>query len=127
MGNWITNYCIDKNDYVKPVYDVSENVFWPDKEWSLISSSYHTKIATGLINLYSVTKQKIFRNAKKYVTDSNNFKQRMKIYIISIQGRNQCTSSLLFSRRIMVCRYLFKGEKYLKASKRQQNGSYLNQ
>ena len=55
-----------KNFYVKPVYEISENKFYEsDKEWSLTSSSYHTKIATGLINLYSVTKNKKYLNYAK--------------------------------------------------------------
>ena len=53
----------DKNFYVKPVYEISENKFYEsDKEWSLTSSSYHTKIATGLINLYSTPRAGHYRD-----------------------------------------------------------------
>ncbi len=69
-GNWLTDYCIDKNNYVKPVYEISENKFYEsDKEWSTTSSGYHTKIATGLLNLYSVTKKKKYLKFAKKICD----------------------------------------------------------
>ncbi len=87
-GNWLTNYCIDKNFYVKPVYEISENKFYEsDKEWSLTSSSYHTKIATGLINLYSVTKNKKYLNYAKKICERSLQFQTSKGRFISFPFR----------------------------------------
>ena len=85
-GNWLINHCIDKDNYVKPVYEISENKFYEsDKEWSLTSSSYHTKIATGLINLYSVTKKKKYiKFAKKKICErSLQFQKKMEDLYLS--------------------------------------------
>ena len=114
-----TNYCIDKNDYVKPVYDVSENKFFEsDKEWSLTSSSYHTKIATGLINLYSVTKQKYLENAKKICNRSLQFQTKNGRFISFPFREEPMHILIVIQPKDYVCRYLFKGEKVFKSLKK---------
>ena len=58
-ASWVMNICVNKSYSVKPLYEISENKFYEsDKDWSTISGSYHTKIAMGLANLYTVKKQK---------------------------------------------------------------------
>ena len=48
-----------KNNFVRPVYDLKKkNFIEDDRQWSLVSGSYHTKISMGLLNLYEVTKNK---------------------------------------------------------------------
>ena len=120
-GNWITNYCIDKNDYVKPVYDVSENKFFEsDKEWSLTSSSYHTKIATGLINLYSVTKQKKYlENAKKICNRSLQFQTKNGRFIsFPFRGGTNAHPHCYSAEGLWCVGTYLKEKKYLKASKK---------
>lgn len=61
-ANWIVHDCLDKNYNIKPVYHVEDNKFYEsDKEWSTTSGSYHTKVAIGLLNYYSISKKKIFK------------------------------------------------------------------
>ena len=85
-GDWLTDYCIDKNYYVKPVYEISENKFYEsDKEWS--TSGYHTKIATGLINLYSVTKKKKYLKFARKICDRSLQSQKTNGRFVSFPFR----------------------------------------
>ena len=61
----VNQFCIDSSYSVKPLYEISENKFYEsDKEWSTTSGAI-SKVAMGLANLYSVTKQKKYL---KYAT-----------------------------------------------------------
>ena len=71
-ANWIINFCIDNNNLVKPVYEIEQNKFFEsDKEWSTTSGSYHSKIAIGLANLYSIIKKRKYLDAAKKICNSS--------------------------------------------------------
>ena len=71
-ANWLINSCIDKTYSVKPLYEISENKFYEsDKEWSTLSGSYHTKIAMGLANLYSVSRNKKYLKYSKKICEKS--------------------------------------------------------
>ena len=118
-GNWLINHCIDKNDYVKPVYEISENKFYEsDKEWSLTSSSYHTKIATGLINLYSITKnQKYIKFAKKICERSLQFQKKNGRFIsFPFRGGTNAHPHCYSAEGLWSVGKYLKNKKYLNAS-----------
>ncbi len=118
-GNWLTNYCIDKNDYVKPVYEISENKFYEsDKEWSLTSSSYHTKIATGLINLYSITKNKKYlKYAKKICERSLQFQTKNGRFIsFPFRGGTNAHPHCYSAEGLWSVGKYLKNKKYLNSS-----------
>jgi hypothetical protein len=81
-ASWVSNYCVDKNHNVIPVYDLDSNKFYEsDKEWSTTSGSYHTKVSMGFANYYSITKDKkylklanlICKNSLKYQQKDGRF------------------------------------------------------
>lgn len=118
-GNWLINHCIDKDNYVKPVYEISENKFYEsDKEWSLTSSSYHTKIATGLINLYSVTKKKKYiKFAKKICERSLQFQKKNGRFIsFPFRGGTNAHPHCYSAEGLWSVGNYLKNKKYLNAS-----------
>ena len=120
-ADWLTDYCIDKNNGVKPVYEISENKFYEsDKEWSTISGSYHTKVATGLVNLYSVTKKKKYLEFAKRICDRSLKFQNKNGRFISFPfkgGTNAHPHCYSAEGLWSVGKYL-KNKKYLFASKK---------
>ncbi len=63
-ADWIIREVQKPNGAFYPVYDVDKRVFIEsDKEWSLCSGSYHTKVAIGLINLYEITQNVKYKDA----------------------------------------------------------------
>ena len=86
-ADWLVNQCVDKNFNVRPVYDILDKKFYEsDKEWSTISGSYHTKVAIGLLNYYSITKiskfkkfaNEICKKSLEYQTKNGRFKSFTK-------------------------------------------------
>jgi hypothetical protein len=58
VADWLVRDVQKPNTGFRPVYDIATASFpESDKEWSLCSGSYHTKIAIGLLNLYDLTHQ----------------------------------------------------------------------
>ncbi len=64
VGDWIIRDVQKPNGAFYPVYDVDKGEFIEsDKEWSLCSGSYHTKVAIGLVNLFDITQNTKYRDA----------------------------------------------------------------
>tara|TARA_B100000787_G_C16178387_1_gene290342 strand:+ start:654 stop:1853 length:1200 start_codon:yes stop_codon:yes gene_type:complete len=77
---------IKKNDEIRPVYDVKEKKFINNsKEWSLVSGSYHTKIAMGFLNLYKTTKKTFYLECGKKILKTYLKKQKKSGEFISTQ------------------------------------------
>ncbi len=73
-----------KNGELKPLYDFKKKKFIQDsKEWSLISGSYHSKVAMGLLNLFKTSKKKIYLIASKKILNAYLKKQKKNGQFIS--------------------------------------------
>lgn len=85
-ADWIIK-CSNSNGLVKPLYDFKNKIFIENqKSWSMLSGSYHAKIAIGLFNIYSIIKRKKYlKLAKKIINQS-----------IKIQFRNGMFPSTKF-------------------------------
>ena len=56
-ADFLSKFFLKKNNEVEAVYDVNKKKFIENKDqWSMVSGSYHTKIAMGYLNLYTKTK-----------------------------------------------------------------------
>ena len=76
-ANFIINFFLKKNNEVKAVFSLSKKKFIEDKaEWSMISGSYHTKIAMGFLNLYRITKKKKYREVGENILNIYLKKQK---------------------------------------------------
>ena len=98
-ADWIMR-CSKPNGLIKPVYDYKNQKFLENKKsWSMISGGYHSKIAIGLFNLYSVTKKKnyldlarmIIKNCLKKqknngIFPSTNFHANLHPYCYTAEG-----------------------------------------
>ena len=75
-ANWIVDKAQKKNGEIKPIYDLKKKIFIKNKsKWSWSSGSYHAKISIGLLNLYSVNKNKKFLISSKKIFKSSLKKQ----------------------------------------------------
>ena len=120
-ASWIINYCIDKNCLVKPVYEIDENKFFEsDKEWSTTSGSYHSKIAIGLANLYTVIKNKIYiHSAIKICNTSLKFQERNGRFVsFPFKGGTNAHPHCYSAEGLWVLGTFLKKKKYLFASKK---------
>jgi hypothetical protein len=83
-ANFLNLNFIKRNNEIRPVYDVKKNQFINDsKEWSLVSGSYHTKIAMGYLNLYKNTKKKKYLECGKKILKTYLKKQKKNGEFIS--------------------------------------------
>ena len=73
---------VKKKGIVNPVYDTIKKKFvYNKKSWSMRSGSYHTKISIGLLNIYSITKKKIYLdNANAIIQKSINTQKKMECF-----------------------------------------------
>ena len=120
-GNWIINFCIDNNNLVKPVYEIEQNKFFEsDKEWSTTSGSYHTKIAIGLANLYSIVKKKKFLEASKKICNSSLKFQKKNGRFLSFpfKGGTNAHPHCYSAEGLWVLGTFLKNKKYLDSSEK---------
>ena len=76
-ANWIVK-CSNSKGLVKPVYDFKNEMFIENqKSWSMLSGTYHTKIAIGLFNIYKILKRKKYLELEKKII-KNSKKQQSK-------------------------------------------------
>lgn len=74
---------VKKKGIVNPVYDTIKKKFvYNKKSWSMRSGSYHTKISIGLLNIYSITKKKIYLdNANAIIQKSINTQKKNGMFL----------------------------------------------
>jgi len=64
VADWLLHVAQKPGKGFYPVYDIQTGEFIEnDKEWSLCSGSYHTKIAIGLLNLHDLTQKPAYLKA----------------------------------------------------------------
>ena len=64
VADWLVRDVQKSSKGFYPVFDIQHDKFIEsDKEWSLCSGSYHTKIALGLLNLYDLTRKNSYLRA----------------------------------------------------------------
>jgi rhamnogalacturonyl hydrolase YesR len=123
-ANWLVDCCLDKNFNIKPVYDFKENKFYEsDKEWSTVSGSYHTKIALGLTNYYSIKKK---RKIKKIIDGicQNAMKQQTfdgRFVSFPFKGGTNAHPHCYSAEGLWSVGIYFKNKNYLKSSFRATN------
>lgn len=118
-AKWIVYDCLDKNDNIKPVYDLLDNKFYEsDKEWSTTSGSYHTKVAIGLANFYSITKKKIFKiSSQKICKNSLNFQEKTGRFIsFPFKGGTNAHPHCYSAEGLWSLGVYFNNKKFLKSS-----------
>lgn len=76
-ADFMCDFFFKKSNQIKPIYDLNKKKFIENKnEWSMVSGSYHTKIAMGYLNLYKLTKIKKYLICGKKILDTYSKKQK---------------------------------------------------
>ena len=120
-ANWLINFCIDNNNFVKPVFEIHQNKFFEsDKEWSTTAGSYHTKISIGLANLYSVLKKKEYLDAAKKICNSSLKFQKKNGRFLSFpfKGGTNAHPHCYSAEGLWVLGSFLNNRKYLKSSEK---------
>lgn len=124
VGDWLVQDVQKLDGAFRPVFDIEKGEFIEsDKEWSLCSGSYHTKVAIGLTNLYDVTRQeKYLRSAIKGCDFALTFLQPDGRFVSfpSEGGTNSHPHAYSAEGLWVVGKYLDR-EDYLQASARATN------
>lgn len=111
-GSFLISNFFKRNFELKPIFDIKKKKYIHSKhEWSMISGSYHTKACMGLINLYSVNKQKhLLTFAKKLLNFYTKKQKKSKLlkstnnstnfhpYCYSLEGYWSCGKFLRSKR-----------------------------
>jgi len=70
VADWLVYSSQKPSGAFFPIYQLADGKFFEsDKEWSMISGSYHAKIAIGLLNLYDLSKKKKYLESAIKVCD----------------------------------------------------------
>ena len=70
VADWLVYFAQKPSGAFFPIYQITEGRFFESyKEWSMISGSYHAKIAIGLLNLYDLSHKKKYLESAVKICD----------------------------------------------------------
>lgn len=104
---------------VRPVFNLKTKKFTEDnRQWSLVSGSYHTKISMGLLSLYEVTKNEKYLRYGKKILDGYLKKQKKDGEFLSTRFNINFHPLCYTAEGYWSCGKFLKNKKYLQASKK---------
>lgn len=118
-ADWIIRDVQKPNGAFYPVYDVDKRQFLEsNNEWSLCPGSYHTKVAIGLVNLYTMTQNPIYKEAAEKACDFALTFQQPDGRFISFpdEGGTNAHPHAYSAEGLWVVGKVFGREDYLKSS-----------
>jgi hypothetical protein len=114
-ADWLT-LSIKKNGLVNPVYDSEKKKFiYNKKSWSMRSGPYHTKISIGLLNIYSITKKKLYLDNANAIIQKSISSQKKNGMFLSTDDHLNLHPHCYSAEGIWAAANFFKKKSYYKS------------